>query len=86
MLSNETKDEIRNRLKAISEAMPAFRSRQGQRVMIAEVAKALARCPDRAADGTHVSPAPGEAVVITAGRPTPGNDTPGTNEIKIYCK
>jgi len=30
--------------------------------------------------------APGEPVVITAGRPTPGNDTPGTNEIKIYYK
>jgi len=29
---------------------------------------------------------PGEPVVITAGRPTPGNDTPGTNEIKIYYK
>ncbi len=28
----------------------------------------------------------GEPVVITAGRPTPGNDTPGTNEIKIYYK
>ncbi len=30
--------------------------------------------------------APGEPVVITAGRPTPGNDMPGTNEIKIYYK
>lgn len=29
---------------------------------------------------------PGEPVVITAGRPTPGNDTPGTNEVKIYYK
>jgi pyruvate kinase len=29
---------------------------------------------------------PGEPVVITAGRPTPGNDAPGTNEIKIYYK
>ena len=28
----------------------------------------------------------GEPVVITAGRPTPGNDMPGTNEIKIYYK
>ncbi|MHC1791555.1 pyruvate kinase [Solidesulfovibrio sp.] len=34
-------------------------------------------CPDFAA---------GEPVVITAGRPTPGSDAPGTNEIKIYCK
>ena len=30
--------------------------------------------------------APGEPVVITAGRPTPGNETPGTNEVKIYYK
>jgi pyruvate kinase len=30
--------------------------------------------------------AAGEPVVLTAGRPTPGNDTPGTNEIKIYYK
>lgn len=30
--------------------------------------------------------AAGEPVVITAGRPTPGNDTPGTNEIKIFYK
>ncbi|EFL50575.1 pyruvate kinase [Solidesulfovibrio fructosivorans JJ]] len=29
---------------------------------------------------------PGDPVVITAGRPTPGNDMPGTNEIKIYYK
>jgi len=30
--------------------------------------------------------AAGAPLVITAGRPTPGNDTPGTNEIKIYYK
>lgn len=34
-------------------------------------------CPDFAA---------GDPVVITAGRPTPGNTMPGTNEIKIYYK
>jgi pyruvate kinase len=28
----------------------------------------------------------GKPVVITAGRPTPGNPSPGTNEIKIYYK
>lgn len=67
MLSNETKDEIRSRLKAISEAMPAFRSRQGQRVMIAEVAKTLSRCPARAEDGTHATPTPGESVLCVHG-------------------
>jgi pyruvate kinase len=30
--------------------------------------------------------ASGDPLVITAGRPTPGNPAPGTNEIKIYCK
>lgn len=34
----------------------------------------------------HEDFASGEPVVITAGRPTPGNDTPGTNEIKIFYK
>ena len=28
----------------------------------------------------------GDTLVITAGRPTPGNPAPGTNEIKIYTK
>jgi len=41
------------------------------------VERFVAESPDFAA---------GEPVVITAGRPTPGNDTPGTNEIKIFYK
>lgn len=44
---------------------------------MARVEEFVNTCPDMAT---------GEPVVITAGRPTPGNDTPGTNEIKIYYK
>ncbi len=44
---------------------------------IARVEAFVRACPDIA---------PGEPVVITAGRPTPGNETPGTNEVKIYYK
>lgn len=58
MLTETTKQEIRDKLAAISKAMPGFRSRPAQRLMIAEVAKTLARCPD---------PAP------NAGKPTPGS-------------
>ena len=44
---------------------------------IARVEQFVRDCPDLPA---------GEPVVITAGRPTPGNETPGTNEVKIYYK
>jgi pyruvate kinase len=44
---------------------------------MARVEEFVTNCPDMAA---------GDPVVITAGRPTPGNDMPGTNEIKIYYK
>ena len=57
MLTETTKQEIREKLAAISTVMPNFRSRPAQRVMIAEVAKTLSRCPD---------PGP------NAGTPTPG--------------
>ena len=57
MLTETTKQEIREKLAAISVAMPNFRSRPAQRVMIAEVAKTLSCCPD---------PGP------NAGTPTPG--------------
>ena len=46
MLDEDTKQEINTRLKAVATAMPGFRARPGQRVMIAEVAKAFGRCPD----------------------------------------
>lgn len=46
MITEDTKQEIRDKLAAISTAMPGFRSRPAQRVMIAEVSKTLAHCPD----------------------------------------
>lgn len=49
MLNEETKQEIRKRYEAIGTAIPNFRSRGGQRLMIAEIAKTLARCPDEGA-------------------------------------
>lgn len=67
MLNNETKEEIRSRLNAIKTAMPSFRSREGQRVMIAEVAKTLARCPDPRDDGVAEVPAPGSTVLCVHG-------------------
>ena len=45
MLTEQTKQEIRDKLAAISAAIPSFRSRPAHRLMIAEVAKTLARCP-----------------------------------------
>ena len=51
--------------------------RDGEADYMERVESFVDDCPDFA---------PGEAVVLTAGRPTPGNDAPGTNEIKIYCK
>ena len=64
MLTESTKTEIRTRFAAISAAMPNFRPRPAQRVMIAEVAKALGKCPDA---GTNQVPAPGSTVLIAQG-------------------
>lgn len=65
MLTDAVKQEIRDRYQAISKAMPGFRSRPAQRVMIAEIAKTLARCPDQGA------PVPGQTIVaIEAGTGT----------------
>lgn len=58
MLSEDIKHELNARLKAVAAAMPGFRPRSGQRVMIAEVAKTLGRCPDPAVDG-QAAPARG---------------------------
>lgn len=46
MLTESHKSEIRTRFAAISAAMPNFHPRPAQRAMIAEVAKALGKCPD----------------------------------------
>jgi ATP-dependent DNA helicase DinG len=46
MLPDDAKNEIRTCLQAIANAMPHFRRRHGQQVLIAAVAKTLARCPD----------------------------------------
>ncbi len=63
MLAEDIKQDIRNKLAAISKAMPGFRSRPAQRVMIAEVAKALAQCPDPGAG----KPVPGETILCVEG-------------------
>lgn len=64
MLTETIKTEIRTRFAAISTAMPNFRPRPAQRIMIAEVAKTFAKCP--AAD-TNQAPAPGSTVLIVQG-------------------
>jgi ATP-dependent DNA helicase DinG len=61
MLTDVLKDQIRDRLKKVADSMPGFRSRGAQRVMIAEVAKTLARCPDQ---GT---PTPGSTILCAQG-------------------
>lgn len=65
MLSDPIKQEIRDRLAAISKAMPGFRSRPAQRLMIAEVAKTLANCPDP--DSKSAKPDPGKVILCTQG-------------------
>lgn len=68
MLNDKTKQEIRDTLERIKAAMPTFRSRSGQRMMIAEIAKAFARCPDPAPEGKEpAKPAPGTSVVCING-------------------
>ena len=44
MLTDTNKQVIRDHMRALAAATPGFRSRGGQRLMIAEVAKALGRC------------------------------------------
>lgn len=65
MLNETTKQEIRDKLAAVSKAMPGFRSRPAQRLMIAEVAKTLARCPDPGQNS--VKPAPGTTAICVQG-------------------
>lgn len=65
MLTEQTKQEIRDKLAAISAAMPSFRSRPAQRLMIAEVAKTLARCPDPGPNAG--APAAGSTVLVVQG-------------------
>ncbi len=65
MLNEETKQEIRDKLAAIAQAIPGFRSRPAQRVMIAEVARTLSRSPDPGT--TSAKAAPGEAIIVIQG-------------------
>lgn len=65
MLTNDAKQEIRDRLAAISASMPGFRSRPAQRLMIAEVAKAFAHCPDPGPSATN--PPPGSTILVVQG-------------------
>jgi ATP-dependent DNA helicase DinG len=65
MLTDVIKQEIRDRLAAISKAMPGFRSRPAQRLMIAEVAKTLANCPDP--DSKSAKPDPGKTTLVIQG-------------------
>lgn len=51
MLTESTKDQIRKSLKAVAARLPGFRSRDGQRLLIAEVAKTFGRCPDPVPEG-----------------------------------
>jgi ATP-dependent DNA helicase DinG len=69
MLTDDVKNEIRDRLKAVAASMPAFRSRPGQRVMIAEVAKALGRCPDPVPEGqpAPARPETGTSILLAQG-------------------
>lgn len=64
MLTESTKTEIRTRFAAISAAMPNFRPRPAQRIMIAEVAKTLAKCPGVE---TKEAPAHGSTVLVVQG-------------------
>ena len=67
MLTEVAKQEIRDKLAAISKAMPGFRSRPAQRLMIAEVAKTLGRSPDAGQE----KPATGTAILcVQAGTGT----------------
>lgn len=64
MLNETTKQEIRDKLAAISTALPNFRPRPAQRLMIAEVAKTLAHCPD---PGSAAAAVPGKTVLVAEG-------------------
>ena len=64
MLTELIKTEIRTKFAAIATAMPNFNPRPAQRVMIAEVAKTLARCP---ASDTKELPAHGSTVLVAQG-------------------
>lgn len=65
MLTEDTKQEIRDKMTAISKVIPGFRSRPAQRLMIAEVAKTLARCPDPGPNAGK--PVPGQTICIAQG-------------------
>ena len=65
MLTENIKQEIRDKMSAISAAIPGFRSRPAQRVMIAEVAKTLARCPSPSSQAEK--PAPGKTTLVVQG-------------------
>lgn len=68
MLTDDAKQEIKDRLKAVSAAMSGFKSRIGQRTMIAEVAKAFGRHPDKPATGAEaVRPEPGTTILCVQG-------------------
>lgn len=70
MLCDEDKALIRDRLKALGAQMPEFRSRPGQRVMIAEVAQALACAPAKPeGEGSQPAPLPedGSNIVVVNG-------------------
>ena len=65
MLTETTKQEIRDKLAAVAKSMPGFRSRPAQRLMIAEVAKTLARCDQSGAAGSPSTP--GSAILCVQG-------------------
>lgn len=62
MLTEPNKQAIRDHMRALAAATPGFRSRGGQRLMVAEVAKALGRCLK------DQPPVPGSTIVcVSAG-------------------
>ncbi len=67
MLSDSIKQEIRDRLAKVAAAMPYFRSRPGQRLMIAEVAKAFGRAPKGKAESQSRSSNDGAGFVCING-------------------
>lgn len=67
MLTDDIKQEIRDRLAKISSVMPAFKSRTGQRMMIAEVARAFSNSPKGKVEKEHAVANTGRSFVCVNG-------------------
>lgn len=67
MLTETIKQEIRDRLAKVATAMPGFRPRPGQRLMIAEIAKAFGRLPARQEKDASALPNDGSTFLCIKG-------------------